>query len=146
MRQFVGDHVTSNPGHSPASSPGPLPYAPELGDLRRSRRATMSTPSFGCPRHSRLIVASMAPLLTTTPYVVSTALLVAGILRPHFQRITVPSQALLTGLHSHTKTICTEPGSRLAKPPGVGSGAERARPQRLPPRRGGASTPPPGAG
>src|SRR3954454_16842490 len=108
MRQFVGDHVTSNPGHSPASSPGALPYAPELGDLRRSRRATMSSPSFGCSRHSRLIVASMAPFLTTTPYVVSTALLVAGILRPHFQRITVPSQALIPGLHSLSNAICTQ--------------------------------------
>src|SRR4051794_35587831 len=128
MRQFVGDHVTSNPGHSPASSPGPLPYAPELGDLRRSRRATMSTPSFGCPRHSRLIVASMAPLLTTTPYVVSTALLVAGTLRPHFHRITVPSQALLGGLHARPKAMCAEPGARLARPPVVVSGEEGPRP------------------
>src|SRR3954453_20123378 len=46
----------------------------------------------------------MTPLLlTTTPYVVSTALLLVRCWADTRKRITVPSQALLTGLHSKLK-------------------------------------------
>src|SRR4051812_39642637 len=115
--------------HSPASSTGPLPYVPELGDLRRSRRAMMSTHSLELPspvtshrpEHDAVAADDDSVRSEYRPAIGE----VLG-RHPQTDHGAFPGTSHRSTLE--TKAICTEPGSRLANPPVVVSGAEGSRP------------------